>query len=64
MNDADQLEAEVSAVIEDFGDAPRAVIRALLVGHNILEQRIGRLASALSFERVRRRTGVSSEQPC
>ena len=61
--DADPLEAEVSAVIEDFNGDPRAAIRALLVEHDILEQRIGRLASALSFGYVRGQTGSNRPEP-
>ena len=37
----------------------RAAIKALLVEQEILEQRIGRLASALSFGYVRGQTGSS-----
>jgi len=62
ISDEDQLEAEVTAVIEDFKGDPRAAIRALLVEHEILEQRIGRLASALSFGYVRGRIEVTPER--
>jgi hypothetical protein len=64
INEEDPLKAEVTAIIEDFGDDPRAAIRALLIEQDILEQRIGRLASALSFGYVRGRTGVIPEQSC
>jgi len=59
---ADQLEAEVTAVIEDFNGDPRAAIRAMLDEQEILEQRIARLASALSFGYVRGPTGAATEQ--
>jgi hypothetical protein len=62
--DVDKLEGEVTAVIEDFGGDPRAAIRALLVEHLVQEQRIERLASALSFGYVRGRTGVTPSQSC
>jgi hypothetical protein len=64
VSDVDQLEAEVTAVIKDFNGDPRAAIRALLVEQEILEQRIGRLASALSFGYVRGKTGINPRQPC
>ncbi|WP_201862193.1 hypothetical protein [Microvirga soli] len=64
ISDIERLEAEVTAVIEDFNGDPRAAIKALLVEQDILEQRIGRLASALSFGYVRGRTGINSGQSC
>jgi hypothetical protein len=54
--DADEMEADVTAVIEACGGNPRTAIKALLVEQEILEQRIARLASALSFGYVRGRT--------
>ena len=57
-SDTDQLEADVTAVIEACGGDPRTAIRALLVEQHIQEQRIERLAAALSFGYVRGRTGV------
>ena len=62
-SDMDRLEAEVTAVIKDFNGDPRAAIRALLVEHDILEQRIGRLASALSFGYVRGQIGSNRPDP-
>jgi hypothetical protein len=56
-SDTDQLEAEVTAVIEACGGDPRTAIKALLVEQYIQEQRIERLAAALSFGYVRGRTG-------
>jgi hypothetical protein len=58
-SDVDQLEADVTAVIAACGGNPRTAIRALLIEHEILEQRIGRLASALSFGYVRGRSGIN-----
>jgi hypothetical protein len=57
--DTDPMDADVTAVIEACGGDPKIAIRALLVQQEILEQRIGRLASALSFGYVRGRTGVT-----
>jgi hypothetical protein len=57
--DTDQMEADVTAVIEACGGDPRAAIRALLIEQLVQEQRIERLASALSFGYVRGRTGVT-----
>ncbi|WP_414470665.1 hypothetical protein [Microvirga sp. M2] len=57
-SDTDRLEAEVTAVIEACGGDPRTAIKALLVEQHIQEQRIERLAAALSFGYVRGRTGV------
>ena len=62
VSDLEQLDAEVTAVIEDFNGDPRAAIRALLVEHLVQEQRIARLASALSFGYVRGRIGVGPGQ--
>ncbi len=61
--DTDQVEAEVTAVIEACGGDPRTAIKALLVEQEILEQRIARLASALSFGYVRGRTGADRPTP-
>jgi hypothetical protein len=61
-SDTDETDAHVMAVIEACGGDPTSAIRALLVEQGILEQRIGRLASALSFGYVRGRTGVGSGQ--
>jgi hypothetical protein len=54
----DPMDADVTAVIEACGGDPRNAIKALLVEQEILEQRISRLATALSFGYVRGRTGV------
>jgi hypothetical protein len=53
--DTDQMEADVTAVIEACGGDPRTAIMALLVEQQIQEQRIERLAAALSFGYVRGR---------
>jgi hypothetical protein len=58
--DTDQIEADVTAVIEASGGDPRTAIKALLLENLIQEQRIERLASALSFGYVRGRIGVTS----
>lgn len=60
--EAEDLEADVAAVIEACGGDPRTAIRALLVEQLIQEQRIERLAAALSFGYVRGRTGFTSVQ--
>jgi len=60
ISDMDQLEAEVRTVIEEYGGDPRAAVRALLVEQLVQEQRIERLASALSFGYVRGRIGSTS----
>ena len=52
---ANPMEADVSAVIEACGGNPRTAIKALLVERLIQEQRIERLAAALSFGYVRGR---------
>jgi hypothetical protein len=49
----------VTAVIEACGGDPRTAIKALLVEQLIQEQRIERLAAALSFGYVRGRIGVT-----
>ncbi|WP_262267368.1 hypothetical protein [Microvirga yunnanensis] len=49
------VEADVTAVIEACGGDPRAEIKVLLVEQRIQEQRIERLAAALSFGHVRGR---------
>ena len=60
--DMDQLEAEVRAVIKECGGDPKAAVKALLTEQHIQEQRIERLAAALSFGYVRGRTGVMPRQ--
>jgi hypothetical protein len=62
VSDTDETEAHVMAVIEACGGNPKLAIRALLVEQEILEQRIARLASALSFGYVRGRTGAAPGQ--
>jgi hypothetical protein len=59
-SDTHEMEADVTAVIEASGGDPRTAIKALLVENLIQEQRIERLASALSFGYVRGRIGVTS----
>jgi hypothetical protein len=59
MCDTDQIEADVTAVIEACGGDPRTAIKALLVEQLIQEQRIERLAAALSFGYGRGRIGVT-----
>jgi hypothetical protein len=61
--DADPAEADVAAAIEACGGDPRSAIKALLVEQEILEQRIARLASALSYGYVRGRTGANRPDP-
>jgi hypothetical protein len=58
--EADPMEADVSAVIEACGGDPRIAIKALLVEQLIQEQRIERLAAALSFGYVRGRVAAPS----
>jgi len=58
--DTDQLESDVTAVIEACGGDPRTAIKALLAEQLIQEQRIERLAAALSFGYVRGRISVTS----
>jgi hypothetical protein len=58
--DADPMEADVTAVIEACGGDPRTAIKALLVEQLIQEQRIERLAAALSFGYVRGQIGAMS----
>jgi hypothetical protein len=60
--DADPMEADVSALIQACGGDPTTAIEALLVEQLIQEQRIERLAAALSFGYVRGRIGVMSGQ--
>jgi hypothetical protein len=62
VSNTGETDAHVMAVIEACGGDPKLAIRALLVEQEILEQRIGRLASALSFGYVRCRTGVGPGQ--
>jgi hypothetical protein len=61
--DTDEMEADVTAVIEACGGDPRIAIKALLIEQEILEQRIARLPSALSFGYVRGRTGADRPAP-
>jgi hypothetical protein len=61
--DADPMDANVSAVIEAYGGDPRTAIKALLVEQLIQEQRIERLAAALSFGYVRGLIGVMCGRP-
>lgn len=63
IDNADPMDADVAAVIEACGGDPRTAIKALLVEQEILEQRIARLASALSFGYVRGRTGADRPDP-
>jgi hypothetical protein len=63
-SDTDDRDADVTALIEACGGDPRTAIRALLIEQEILEQRIGRLAAALSFGYVRGRTGINASQSC
>ena len=53
--DTDEMEGEVAAAIEACGGDPRAAIKALLIEQLVQEQRIERLAAALSFGYVRGR---------
>lgn len=53
------MEADVTAVIEACGGDPRTAIKALLAEQFVQEQRIERLAAALSFGYVRGRIGVT-----
>ncbi|MEZ0171266.1 hypothetical protein [Microvirga sp. TS319] len=62
LYEPEDLEADVAAVIEACGGDPRTAVKALLVEQLIQEQRIERLAAALSFGYVRGRTGVASGQ--
>jgi hypothetical protein len=61
--DTDQMDADVTAVIEACGGDPRTAIKALLVEQLIQEQRIERLAAVLSFGYVRGQVGVMSGRP-
>jgi hypothetical protein len=61
--DADLIDEDVSAVIKACGGDPRTAIKALLVEQLIQEQRIERLAAALSFGYVRGRIGLMSGRP-
>jgi len=62
MCDTNEMEADVTAVIEACGGDPRTAIKALLIEPQIQEQRIERLAAALSFGYVRGQIGVMSGQ--
>lgn len=62
MSDTDEMDADVTAVIEACGGDPRTAIRALLVENAIQEQRIERLAASLSFGYVRGRLGSTPRQ--
>lgn len=57
---ASQIEADVDAVIGACGGDPRTAIKALLMEHLVQEQRIERLAAAVSFGYVRGRTSLQS----
>jgi hypothetical protein len=61
--EVDPVEANVAAVIHAYGGDPRTAIKALLIEQIIQEQRIERLAAALSFGYVRGRIGVMSGRP-
>jgi hypothetical protein len=61
--DGNPMEADVTAVIEACGGDPRTAIKALLVEQLIQEQRIERLAAALSFGYVRGQIGVMCGRP-
>jgi len=58
--DIDPIEADVAAVIEACGGDARTAVKALLVEQLIQEQRIERLAAALSFGYVRGRVDVTA----
>ncbi len=58
--DPDRMEADVTALVEAWGGDPRTAIKALLIEQYIQEQRIERLAAAVSFGYVRGRIGVMS----
>jgi hypothetical protein len=62
ISDTDEMEADVTAVIEACGGDPRIAIKALLVENLIHEQRIERLAASLSFGYVRGRIGITPGQ--
>ena len=62
MCDTDEMEPDVTAVIEACGGDPRSAIKALLVENLIQEQRIERLAASLSFGYVRGRIGITPRQ--
>jgi len=61
--DTGRIEADVTALIEACGGDARTAIKAFLVEQEIFEQRIARLASALSFAYVRGRTGADRLDP-
>ena len=58
--DASPIEADVDAVIDACGGDPRTAIKALLMEHFVQDQRIERLAAALSFGYVRGRIDLRS----
>jgi hypothetical protein len=60
--DIDPVEADVTAVLEACGGDARTAIRALLIEQLIQEERIERLAAALSFGYVRGRIGTTAGQ--
>jgi hypothetical protein len=62
IRDPDEMDADVTAVIEACGGDPRVAIKALVVENLIQEQRIERLAASLSFGYVRGRIGVTPSQ--
>jgi hypothetical protein len=57
--DTARMEADITAVIEACDGDPRTAIKALLLEQYIQEQRIERLAAALSFGYVRGRIGAT-----
>jgi hypothetical protein len=60
--DTDEMDADVTAVIEAFGGNLRTAIKALLIEQHVQEQRIERLAAALSFGYIRGRLGIPPGQ--
>jgi hypothetical protein len=62
QRDIDPVDADVTAVLEACGGDARTAIRALLVEQLIQEERIERLAAALSFGYVRGRVGTRAKQ--
>ena len=61
-HDTDEMAGEVTAAIEACGGDPRAAIKALLIEQLVQEQRIERLAAALSFGYVRGRIDGMARQ--
>ncbi len=60
VRDTDEMEADVTALIQACGGDPRTAIKALLVENLIQEHRIARLAASLSFGYVRGRIGPTA----